>query len=167
MNPYESKFILSDKKVKVIITILGLIAIVIIGVFHYAKFDVGTKIITNIKSSKAQREVAKKLGGVSVDNAKEKTQEEIDTIVAKVEEDTASIYNQVLAGSTLVNKDGNEYSFLSNGTMAGGRNYKVEENGGYTLTIGDNEVYSMMFTEDGEVILTDCTTNEEEVLSFK
>lgn len=33
MNPYESKFILSDKKVKVIITILGLIAIVIIGVF--------------------------------------------------------------------------------------------------------------------------------------
>ena len=162
MNPYESKFILSDKKVKVIITILGLIAIVIIGVFYYAKFDVGTKIITNIKSSKAQREVAKKLGGVSVDNAKEKTQEEIDTIVAKVEEDTASIYNQVLAGSTLVNKDGNEYSFLSNGTMADGRNYK-----GYTLTIGDNEVYSMMFTEDGEVILTDCTTNEEEVLSFK
>lgn len=65
MNPYESKFILSDKKVKVIITILGLIAIVIIGVFYYAKFDVGTKIITNIKSSKAQREVAKKLGGVS------------------------------------------------------------------------------------------------------
>lgn len=87
--------------------------------------------------------------------------------MAKVEEDTASIYNQVLAGSTLVNKDGNEYSFLSNGTMADGRNYKVEENGGYTLTIGDNEVYSMMFTEDGEVILTDCTTNEEEVLSFK
>ena len=33
--------------------------------FYYAKFDVGTEIITNIKSSKAQREVAKKLGGVS------------------------------------------------------------------------------------------------------
>ena len=33
MNPYESKFILSDKKVKVIINILGLIAIMIIGVF--------------------------------------------------------------------------------------------------------------------------------------
>ncbi len=37
MNPYESKFILSDKKVKVIINILGLIAIVIIGVFLLCK----------------------------------------------------------------------------------------------------------------------------------
>lgn len=135
--------------------------------FYYAKFDVGTEIITNIKSSKAQREVAKKLGGVSVDNAKEKTQKEVDTIVAKAEEDTASVYNHVLAGSTLVNKDGNEYSFLSNGTIADGRNYKVEENDGYTLTIGDNEVYSMMFTEDGEVILTNPASGEEEVLSFK
>lgn len=121
----------------------------------------------NIKSSKAQREVAKKLGGVSVDNAKEKTQKEVDTIVAKAEEDTASVYNHVLAGSTLVNKDGNEYSFLSNGTIADGRNYKVEENDGYTLTIDDNEVYSMMFTEDGEVILTNLASGEEEVLSFK
>lgn len=135
--------------------------------FYYAKFDVGTEIITNIKSSKAQREVAKKLGGVSVDNAKEKTQKEVDTIVAKAEEDTASVYNHVLAGSTLVNKDGNEYSFLSNGTIADCRNYKVEENDGYTLTIGDNEVYSMMFTEDGEVILTNLASGEEEVLSFK
>ncbi len=135
--------------------------------FYYAKFDVGTEIITNIKSSKAQREVAKKLGGVSVDNAKEKTQKEVDTIVAKAEEDTASVYNHVLAGSTLVNKDGNEYSFLSNGTIADGRNYKVEENDGYTLTIDDNEVYSMMFTEDGEVILTNLASGEEEVLSFK
>lgn len=135
--------------------------------FYYAKFDVGTEIITNIKSSKAQREVAKKLGGVSVDNAKEKTQKEVDTIVAKAEEDTASVYNHVLVGSTLVNKDGNEYSFLSNGTIADGRNYKVEENDGYTLTIGDNEVYSMMFTEDGEVILTNLASGEEEVLSFK
>ena len=135
--------------------------------FYYAKFDVGTEIITNIKSSKAQREVAKKLGGVSVDNAKEKTQKEVDTIVAKAEEDTASVYNHVLAGSTLVNKDGNEYSFLSNGTIAEGRNYKVEENDGYTLTIDDNEVYSMMFTEDGEVILTNLASGEEEVLSFK
>lgn len=124
-------------------------------------------LVTNIKSSKAQREVAKKLGGVSVDNAKEKTQKEVDTIVAKAEEDTASVYNHVLAGSTLVNKDGNEYSFLSNGTIADGRNYKVEENDGYTLTIGDNEVYSMMFTEDGEVILTNLASGEEEVLSFK
>lgn len=135
--------------------------------FYYAKFDVGTEIITNIKSSKAQREVAKKLGGASVDNAKEKTQKEVDTIVAKAEEDTASVYNHVLAGSTLVNKDGNEYSFLSNGTIADGRNYKVEENDGYTLTIDDNEVYSMMFTEDGEVILTNLASGEEEVLSFK
>ena len=135
--------------------------------FYYAKFDVGTEIITNIKSSKAQREVAKKLGGVSVDNAKEKTQKEVDTIVAKAEEDTARVYTPVLAGSTLVNKDGNEYSFLSNGTIADGRNYKVEENDGYTLTIGDNEVYSMMFTEDGEVILTNPASGEEEVLSFK
>ncbi len=135
--------------------------------FYYAKFDVGTEIITNIKSSKAQREVAKKLGGVSVDNAKEKTQKEVDTIVAKAEEDTASVYNHVLAGSTLVNKDGNEYSFLSNGTIADGRNYKVEENDGYTLTIDDNEVYSMMFTEDGEVILTNLASGEEEALSFK
>lgn len=135
--------------------------------FYYAKFDVGTEIITNIKSSKAQREVAKKLGGVSVGNAKEKTQKEVDTIVAKAEEDTASVYNHVLAGSTLVNKDGNEYSFLSNGTIADGRNYKVEENDGYTLTIDDNEVYSMMFTEDGEVILTNLASGEEEVLSFK
>ena len=128
--------------------------------FYYAKFDVGTEIITNIKSSKAQREVAKKLGGVSVDNAKEKTQKEVDTIVAKAEEDTASVYNHVLAGSTLVNKDGNEYSFLSNGTIADGRNYKVEENDGYTLTIDDNEVYSMMFTEDGEVILTNLASGD-------
>lgn len=38
MNPYESKFILSDKKVKVIIiNILGLIAIMIIGVFLLCK----------------------------------------------------------------------------------------------------------------------------------
>lgn len=37
MNPYESKFILSDKKVKVIINILGLITIVIIGVFLLCK----------------------------------------------------------------------------------------------------------------------------------
>lgn len=37
MNPYESKFILSDKKVKVVINILGLIAIVIIGVFLLCK----------------------------------------------------------------------------------------------------------------------------------
>ena len=92
---------------------------------------------------------------------------EVDTIVAKAEEDTASVYNHVLAGSTLVNKDGNEYSFLSNGTIADGRNYKVEENDGYTLTIDDNEVYSMMFTEDGEVILTNLASGEEEVLSFK
>lgn len=37
MNPYESKFILSDKKVKVIVNILGLIAIMIIGVFLLCK----------------------------------------------------------------------------------------------------------------------------------